>query len=322
MTITEPGTYITRDGREVTILEVRENGAVGRYWDAVLGSKRTKALLVFVVVVCFQLAGAILVRADGFQVIESLSQNDWRRIWVAENVRPPHFPKYLKSAGAKHQFFAGLWAQGLEIKDRIQSRFGTCCDNIGTTANDWGFKLRENWFSVYEICHADDDTKLYFGDDIPSWRLAAVHYIKAAECPHLANIIAPADTSQIGFDLFLANIPLNFIRVSSEDQTFAGLSDGSGDVVDAKSGQEGLPYSQYEQCLGPKRHILLGTQILIGALLLAIGLYLVGKAFGEFGPVGVDAGAGYFVGGGTAITLGGCLVSGIAFLQICVAIQN
>lgn len=33
MTIDEPGTYITRDGREVTILEVRENGAVGRYWD-------------------------------------------------------------------------------------------------------------------------------------------------------------------------------------------------------------------------------------------------------------------------------------------------
>lgn len=33
MTITEPGIYLTRDGREVTILEVRENGAVGRYWD-------------------------------------------------------------------------------------------------------------------------------------------------------------------------------------------------------------------------------------------------------------------------------------------------
>ena len=40
MTITEPGIYITRDGREVTILEVRGIHAVGRYFDEFHGEPR------------------------------------------------------------------------------------------------------------------------------------------------------------------------------------------------------------------------------------------------------------------------------------------
>ena len=45
MTITEPGIYFTRDGREVTVLEVRNAGnvdtfAVGRYWDEFACSDR------------------------------------------------------------------------------------------------------------------------------------------------------------------------------------------------------------------------------------------------------------------------------------------
>ena len=68
-----------------------------------------------------------------------------------------------------------------------------------------------------------------------------------------------------------------------------------------------------ENCFGPKGHILLGLQILIGGLLLVVGLYLTAKALGKFGTVGVDAGALYFVTGSFAIGVGGCLIGGIGF---------
>ena len=226
-----------------------------------LGSKRTKTLLVFVIVVGFQLANSILVGADSFHVTEPLSKNNWRGIWVPKNVYPSHFPKYLKSAGSKHQFFAGYRVQWPEIKDRIQPRFGTSCDNVGPAANDWGFKLRENWLSVYKICHAEDDTKLYLGAHILSRRLAAVHDIKAAECPHLANVVAPADTSQIGFDLLLPNFALDAIGFLSRVRRGIGGIGGPSGFAERVSKQPDSPYADASGGDRKQGHYPLGSTI-------------------------------------------------------------
>lgn len=287
-----------------------------------LGSKRTKTLLVFVVVVGFQLAGSVGLSSYGFPIVQTLSQDDGGRIRISKNIHPTDCTHDLKRASSNSQFMLNVGVEFPHVKNSIEPYLGTSRNNRPPTTHDLRFHLLKSGFSPYIASHSHDGAQLHFRYDILRRRLAAVNDKKSAVGPYLIHVVATLTTGEVGSYLLLSDIPLNLIRVSSEDQTFAGLSDGSGDVVDAKSGQEGLPYSQYEQCLAPKRHVLLGTQILIGALLLAIGLYLVGKAFGEFGPVGVDAGAGYFVGGGVELSLGGCLISGIAFLEICVAIQN
>ena len=65
---------------------------------------------------------------------------------------------------------------------------------------------------------------------------------------------------------------------------------------------------------GPKGHILLGLQILIGSLLVGVGIQAIAYATRERSPLSIAAGLSYFVLGFFAVALGVVLISGIDLL--------
>lgn len=159
------------------------------------------------------------------------------------------------------------------------------------------------------------------GDDraeyrcLPSRRLAEVLYIY----PQLAHLPgdykAGTSARKVSPNLSLANAT-GFLNGSiSRISSFSGLDKG---LLSRRKGHVQEPYSNggqssgtYEECCCPKRHVLLGPQILVGYLISVIGFHAIRYAQTEGFSGSVCASACYFLAGYATITFSILLISGI-----------
>lgn len=150
-----------------------------------------------------------------------------------------------------------------------------------------------------------------YGINRPQWsRIVFQRY--AGKHPRALRVFSYFNTFQSQFGRKLCG----FVPVGSRADSGARLFQSFPNKVDADASYEDGAARGYEHPQGPKRHVLLSLQILVGGLLAGVGFKLLGYARAKGRDLTIFAGLCCFLGGLAAIIGGVALITGIPLLYL------